>query len=45
MARGSQPAAERRRLYTVAAQLAGIAGTVFFDLREPAKAEALYTSR
>lgn len=39
---GSQPAAERRRLYTVAAQLAGIAGTVFFDLREPAKAEALY---
>ena len=39
---GSQPAAERRRLYTVAAQLAGMAGTVFFDLREPARAEAYY---
>jgi hypothetical protein len=39
---GSQPAAERRRLYTVAAQLAGIAGTVFFDLHDPASAEAYY---
>jgi hypothetical protein len=39
---GSQPAAERRRLYTVAAQLAGMAGTVFFDLRDPARAEAYY---
>jgi tetratricopeptide (TPR) repeat protein len=39
---GSQPAAERRRLYRVAAQLAGMAGTVFFDLRDPARAEAYY---
>ena len=39
---GSQPAAERRRLYTVAAQLAGMAGTVFFDLHDPARAEAYY---
>ena len=39
---GSQPAAERRRLYSVAAQLAGMAGTVFFDLRDPARAEAYY---
>jgi tetratricopeptide (TPR) repeat protein len=39
---GSQPAAERRRLYTVAAQLAGMAGTVFFDLCDPTTAEAYY---
>jgi hypothetical protein len=39
---GSQPAAERRRLYTVAAQLAGMAGTVFFDVHDPARAEAYY---
>jgi tetratricopeptide (TPR) repeat protein len=39
---GSQPAAERRRLYTVAAQLAGMAGTVFFDLHDPTRAEAYY---
>jgi tetratricopeptide (TPR) repeat protein len=39
---GSQPATERRRLYSVAGQLAGMAGTVFFDLRDPARAEAYY---
>ena len=37
---GSQPAAERRRLYTVVAQLAGMAGTVFFDLCDSTRAEA-----
>ena len=39
---GSQPAAERRRLYTVVAQLAGMAGTVFFDLCDSTRAEAYY---
>jgi tetratricopeptide (TPR) repeat protein len=39
---GSQPAADRRRLYTVVAQLAGMAGTVFFDLCDSTRAEAYY---
>ena len=39
---GSQPVAQRRRLYTVAAQLAGMVGTVSFDLHDPVKAEAYY---
>jgi tetratricopeptide (TPR) repeat protein len=37
-----QPVAVRRRLCTAAAQLAGMAGNVSFDLNEPLKAHAYY---
>jgi tetratricopeptide (TPR) repeat protein len=37
-----QPIAQRRRLCAVAAQLAGMAGSVSFDLRDPDKAQAYY---
>jgi tetratricopeptide (TPR) repeat protein len=37
-----QPIAQRRRLCGVAAQLAGMAGNVSFDLRDPDKAQAYY---
>jgi tetratricopeptide (TPR) repeat protein len=37
-----QPIAERRRLCAVAAQLAGMAGSVSFDLHDPHKAQAYY---
>jgi tetratricopeptide (TPR) repeat protein len=37
-----QPIAQRRRLCGVAAQLAGMAGNVSFDLHDPGKAQAYY---
>jgi hypothetical protein len=37
-----QPIAQRRRLCAVAAQLAGMAGNVSFDLHDPYKAQAYY---
>jgi tetratricopeptide (TPR) repeat protein len=37
-----QPVAVRGRLCSVAAQLAGIAGAVMFDLHQPAKAQGYY---
>jgi tetratricopeptide (TPR) repeat protein len=37
-----QPVAVRRRLCSAAAQLAGIAGAVMFDLHQPAKAKGYY---